>query len=824
MPFTSLEQLEQEQKSPSDIMIDNHQKEEADGLKGFATGIAKGIFSTIKGMGQFGTKVGNALLPKSLEIPDTWSEQALNKELNSSNPSIQSKLFNEKNLEAKNTSQKLGKFAEQTAEFILPANKLSKAEAGLNWAKKYGTRALASGAVATMQSGELGKEAGFESGAELAIPAVGKVIKPVTNFVGRLVKNLGAGVSGVNSEVLDQIIKNPQLAKEAKKILNNIINPSKYIDAIIKSGNLKSLIESVKTGSGGTLNIDGSMKDLTNDFIVSLRSKNIPNTKLNEKEITNFIKSNKDFLKEFGDKVKVGVFDLGDGTVSLDLNLALKNQDDAIKLASLGKQQSIFDEATAKMTNFGDESFIKTGFDGKTPVDVSIEEIKKVIPSFDGNLEILKSNSQKILNGVSQLKKEASDAFSKGLENLKNIDVDINKYRAGVSNLFTDYGFNPKTFKFTNVDFKDPLNIKKSMRVAKMLNETQLDGASVRKLMKDIGDMASKSGSTEEARAFNAFVRDISSGLKNILSESSPVFNNMNKKYSTDIQLAEAIQGILGDVKFKSQDELIDVSKNLEKIFTKNPLENEAIDNFFKRIGLDGNQLKTSEAVRQISNKGINNNQMGLSFDEIFRTVSSSIVSPKTVRDIAIMTGISQQALEKVMLSKNPYVREMFIKTLNDLTTQDELDSLTPDNIIQDTTIPKNFTPLEDINNNQTTQIDDDKLADALMQLESSGGTDTRSADEGEVKWLTGLTNVAINELKRVGLLESIDVNNKEEVLKASTDYFNYLRSKNPDLTPAEVYVDKYWNGWKKLKNGKEIRAKKIAQFNELFNNELALR
>lgn len=110
------------------------------------------------------------------------------------------------------------------------------------------------------------------------------------------------------------------------------------------------------------------------------------------------------------------------------------------------------------------------------------------------------------------------------------------------------------------------------------------------------------------------------------------------------------------------------------------------------------------------------------------------------------------------------------------------------------------------------------KVVKTLMQLESSGGKDTRSADKGEVKWLTGLTNVAIKELKRVGLLDNIDVNNEAQVLDASSKYFTYLMSRNPKLSPAEVYVDKYWNGWKKLPNGREIRQKKIEQFNEHFN------
>lgn len=109
------------------------------------------------------------------------------------------------------------------------------------------------------------------------------------------------------------------------------------------------------------------------------------------------------------------------------------------------------------------------------------------------------------------------------------------------------------------------------------------------------------------------------------------------------------------------------------------------------------------------------------------------------------------------------------------------------------------------------------KIADtlgALMQLESSGGTNKANADKGEKKWLTGLTPIAIKELKRVGLIKDIDINNETDVLNASVKYFNLMQEKNPELTPAEVYVDKYWTKW----DTQEQRKKKMDEFNKLIN------
>lgn len=109
-------------------------------------------------------------------------------------------------------------------------------------------------------------------------------------------------------------------------------------------------------------------------------------------------------------------------------------------------------------------------------------------------------------------------------------------------------------------------------------------------------------------------------------------------------------------------------------------------------------------------------------------------------------------------------------------------------------------------------KVPNGKLGDILMQLESSGGLDKRSADAGEVKWLTGLTNSAINELKRTGLKESVNINNKADVIDASIKYFNLMKKRHPELTDAEVYVDHYWGGAK----DEAQRQRTIEKFNKL--------
>jgi len=78
---------------------------------------------------------------------------------------------------------------------------------------------------------------------------------------------------------------------------------------------------------------------------------------------------------------------------------------------------------------------------------------------------------------------------------------------------------------------------------------------------------------------------------------------------------------------------------------------------------------------------------------------------------------------------------------------------------------------------------------------------------------LVGFTKSATDELKEKGYMKNVDLTNRQEVLDAAVTYFNYLQSRNPNLTPAEVYTDKYWTQWKT----REERQKKIDEFNKLI-------
>jgi hypothetical protein len=109
-------------------------------------------------------------------------------------------------------------------------------------------------------------------------------------------------------------------------------------------------------------------------------------------------------------------------------------------------------------------------------------------------------------------------------------------------------------------------------------------------------------------------------------------------------------------------------------------------------------------------------------------------------------------------------------------------------------------------------KLDDGKLTTALLELESSMMKNRSSEDEGEKKWVTGLTDIAIKELKRTGVKKKVDINDEADVVDASVKYFNLLQDRHPSLTPAEVYVDRYWT----QAGTPEQRKKKIEQFNKI--------
>lgn len=288
-----------------------------------------------------------------------------------------------------------------------------------------------------------------------------------------------------------------------------------------------------------------------------------------------------------------------------------------------------------------------------------------------GNAKVLEENARQIMNGVSTIRKEARKAFGEGLETLAKTDIEPTTFRAKTQAFLDKYGstLTDKGRKITNAEFDNPKNLAKANELIGRLNSTDLDGKSLRKLANDIESAAYKTtGSDAERLSFNAFVNDLSDTLKEAITGSTDKFGEINKKFSSDMQLTKAIEDIFGKVKFKNLPEVVKATKKLETLFAQKGIAPEVIDDFFTRIGVSPQDFKTTEAVRQIMNKEpVPPNTPGFNVGEVIRTVTGAILTPETINRIAIKTGLTQTQLNPLISSLkvlSPALQKTLIQAL----------------------------------------------------------------------------------------------------------------------------------------------------------------
>ena len=166
-------------------------------------GAAKGVASTLHGIDTLTRKI-----PIIGQIQEKFNPRKESYEKTS-----------EKLTTATNTAQKIGKFAEQTAEYFIPGAAGLKAAKGASLATKIGKGALETGIVGAAQSGSAkgGLEAAAVGG---GLPVVGKALSSVGRLIGRLFKGVGTGLSGMSSKQLQAVLENPRAAKSFVKEIN----------------------------------------------------------------------------------------------------------------------------------------------------------------------------------------------------------------------------------------------------------------------------------------------------------------------------------------------------------------------------------------------------------------------------------------------------------------------------------------------------------------------------------------------------------------------------------------------------------------------------
>lgn len=291
-----------------------------------------------------------------------------------------------------------------------------------------------------------------------------------------------------------------------------------------------------------------------------------------------------------------------------------------------------------------------------------------------GNDGVIEENARQILEGVSKIKREARSSFGKGLEKLSETDIEPSVFRSNVGELLDKFGSVKKNGVrlLENIEFTDPKNIGKASELIDRLSNTKLDGKTIRKLADDIESSVYKIATSDERLSFNAFINDLSDTLKDTISMSTGKLDEINKSFSTDMQLAQATEKIFGKVKFKNLSEVINASQKLESLFSQKGIAPKVIDDFLNRIGVNPGSFRASEAVRQINNKTSPANAKGLSLGEITQQVTSSVVTPKTVKNIAIITGMAEELIMPFLNKLKPMTRNLLI---NDVLRENQVNS-----------------------------------------------------------------------------------------------------------------------------------------------------
>lgn len=287
----------------------------------------------------------------------------------------------------------------------------------------------------------------------------------------------------------------------------------------------------------------------------------------------------------------------------------------------------------------------------------------------NGGSQVLEKETKTILSGVSKIKQEARSAFGEGLSQLSATDIEPKVFRSEIQNTLDKYGISKTDGKrlLSNVEFNDPKNIQKASELVDRLSKVNLDGKSLRKLSDDIVNSAYKIATSDERLSFNAFIRELADTLKNTIKKTTPKLAEIDAKFSQDMQLAQATEQIFGKVKFGNLQEIVKASQKLENLFAQKGLAPDVVDSFLTRIGVSPEGFKAGEAVRQITDKVTGANTKGLTFAELTQQITSSVITPQTIRDLTIKTGLAREKLVpflKGLKSMKPAMQKALLNAL----------------------------------------------------------------------------------------------------------------------------------------------------------------
>lgn len=294
------------------------------------------------------------------------------------------------------------------------------------------------------------------------------------------------------------------------------------------------------------------------------------------------------------------------------------------------------------------------------------QEFSNIIKK-EGADSVLEKNAKMILNGISNIRKQARGAYGKGVEALSNVDIKPSIVKNNIVSAIDKNGIKAtKTgLDFSNSEiFNNKIVSKAKELLTELNNKKDITGKTLRTYLDKLESSKFKSALDPDRQAFNNLIKDVSKNIKNAIKESTNKLDSINKKFSTNMSLAEGMESIFGKVNFKNTKELNNVARKLEGLFSKKGLDPKTIDDFLKRIGVSAEEFQTSQAVKNIATKTTGANTKGLSFAEILQQITSSVVTPETVKNIAIITGLSKNVIDEIIQKTAPTARAVIIKAL----------------------------------------------------------------------------------------------------------------------------------------------------------------
>lgn len=286
-----------------------------------------------------------------------------------------------------------------------------------------------------------------------------------------------------------------------------------------------------------------------------------------------------------------------------------------------------------------------------------------------GQSNLLENNAKTIVKGIAGLKKEARGNFGTALEGLKAEDINPTAFRDAIQPVLDKFGISSKAGQRTlnNVEFTDPKSLQKASDLIDKLTVPpggEMNGASLRKLADDIDSAKYKTATSDERLSFNAFLKDLSAGVKGAINASTDKLGEANKAFSQDMQLAQTAEGEFGKVKFQNLPEIVKASKQIETLFQKKGIAPEKINDFLTRIGIDPSEFNAGEAVRQIGSQEGGKNSVGTNVSEMLRGITSAVVTPKMVGDVATLTGLTSEVVEPFLKGLGTPARNAILQAL----------------------------------------------------------------------------------------------------------------------------------------------------------------